>query len=101
MKKTLTISISTLIIAAVAFFIGYMVGRSWEKEPTESSKTEVAYKQSKYEVHDTISYPEPYDFYYETEKYIHDTIQSFIPQVVDTAKILADYYLTRKYKFDT
>lgn len=100
MNKSITISVASIIIAAVAFFLGYLVGRAWKKGEAAGTKTTVEIKQSKYEVHDTIRCPEPYAVYYDREVVVHDTIQSFIPQVVDTAAILADYFLTRKYNFD-
>lgn len=100
MNKSITISVASIIIAAVAFFLGYLVGRAWENGEEAGTKTTVEIKQSKYEVHDTIRCPEPYAVYYDREVVVHDTIQSFIPQVVDTAVILADYFLTRKYNFD-
>lgn len=100
MKKGITISVASIVIAAVAFFLGYLVGRAWEKGEVAETKTTVEIKPSKYEVHDTIRYPEPYAVYYDREVVVHDTIQSFIPQVVDTAAIMADYFLTRKYNFD-
>lgn len=100
MNKSITISVASIIIASVAFFLGYLVGRAWEKGEAAGTKTTVEIKPSKYEVHDTIRCPEPYAVYYDREVVVHDTIQSFIPQVVDTAAILADYFLTRKYNFD-
>ncbi len=100
MNKSITISITTLIIAAVAFFIGYLIGRTYEKETAGETKTSVEIVPSKYEVHDTIKYPEPYAVYYDKKVLIHDTIRSYIVQKVDTAAILADYFLTRKYNLD-
>lgn len=100
MNKTLTISISTIVIACVAFFIGYLVGRAWEKGEPAKTETKVEIQPSKYEVHDTIRCPEPYAVYYDKLTVVHDTIQSYIIQPVDTAAILADYFLTRKYNFD-
>ena len=100
MNKSITISVASIIIAAVAFFLGYLVGRAWENGEAAGTKTTVEIKPSKYEAHDTIRCPEPYVVYYDREVVVHDTIQSFIPQVVDTAAILADYFLTRKYNFD-
>ena len=81
-----------LIVFAIGFLFGYFLARSYQEEPKEIIKTIV-----KYEKGDTdtikIDNPVPYKVY--------DTITELqVVYVVDTNKIIDDYFKVREYKLD-
>lgn len=83
---------NALFIAVLAFVLGYILGRSnGEKQAKIVVKTETKYETLP-AIHDTIFQPVPFNQYYV------DTVLAYIP--VDTAAILADYFLTREYNLD-
>lgn len=96
MNKKFTISLSSIIIAAVVFFVGYLVGKGYA-DTKEVEKVVVKYKTEQLPpIHDTIPNPVPY--------YVHntDTVERIIEHTieVDTLAILADYYRLRNYDLD-
>ena len=96
MNKKFTISLSSIIVAAVVFFIGYLVGRGYA-DTKEVEKVVVKYKTEQLPpIHDTIPHPVPY-YVYNT-----DTVERIIEHTleVDTLAILADYYRLRNYDLD-
>ena len=94
MNKKVSVSIGALIAVTVAFVLGILVGKGYAD--TETVGKEVVKIKPEYlpAVRDTIYYPQPYFIGYT------DTVYQPIPAVVDTAAILKDYYLTRKYNLD-
>lgn len=95
-NKKFTISLYSIIGAAVAFFLGYLVGRGYAD--TAEDEKEVIKWKTEYlpAVHDTIIEPQPY-FVYKT-----DTVYSIMERTleVDTMAILADFYKVKKYNMD-
>ena len=96
MNKELKISITSVIISAVVFFLGYIFGRGYA-DTTERTTEVVKWKTELLPpVHDTLYFPLPY-LVYET-----DTVQKILEHKVDvdTLAILADYYRLRNYRLN-
>lgn len=93
MMKTKTV----IIIAIAALVLGFLLGRlSTSNKSSVEVKEVVKYVPSSYIVRDTISKDRlvPY------ETVIRDTVVRYLSQSVDTAEILKDYFLSRKYNLD-
>lgn len=87
--------IATFILYAAIFFtIGYTVGTCTRDEEVQE-KESVSIKPSSVFIHDTIYYPEPYVEYH--VRTILDTLREY---VIDTSRVVDDYYATRKYNLD-
>lgn len=86
---------TAIILGIVALILGFLLGRcSNINENIAKTEEVVKYVSSPYPVHDTVYKPKPY----EVIKHEHDTI--YLTQKIDTAKILEDYFLTRRYELD-
>jgi len=98
MNKSITISVSGLILFAIAIFIGYLIGKSSAKPSEQKTKTITTTSWVKGDiVRDTIKVPSPY----KVEVSIPDSIS--VPSKTDTTKLFAtwkDYYLKRRYNLD-
>lgn len=95
-NKKFTISLYSIIGAAVVFFLGYLVGRGYA-DTVEVEKEVIKWKTEYLPaVHDTIPEPQPY-LVYKT-----DTVDRIIEHTleVDTMAILADFYKVKKYNLD-
>ena len=95
MASEVKISKATIISVVVAFIVGFLISRAFIEEPTPIIKESIKYEPSPYVVHDTIEKPVPYEVIRDTTIYLPGK-----PIKVDTAAILADYFLRRKYKLD-
>ena len=86
---------TTIILSLVVLFLVFMLGRcsNVNKNIAKTEET-IKYVPSPYPVHDTIYEPKPY----EVVRHKRDTV--YLTQDVDTAKILEDYFLTRRYELD-
>lgn len=86
---------TTIILSIVVLFLVFMLGRcsNVNKNIAKTEET-IKYVPSPYPVHDTIYEPKPY----EVVRHKRDTV--YLTQDVDTAKILEDYFLTRRYELD-
>lgn len=86
---------TAIILSIVALVLGFLLG-NYSNINKNIAKTEevVKYVPSPYLVYDTIYKPKPY----EVVRHKRDTVYS--TQDVDTAKILEDYFLTRRYELD-
>lgn len=86
---------TTIILSLVVLFLVFMLGRcsNVNKNIAKTEET-IKYVPSPYPVHDTIYQPKPY----EVVRHKRDTV--YLTQDVDTAKILEDYFLTRRYELD-
>lgn len=83
-----------IVIAAV---LGFVVGRlTLVPETSVEVKEMVKFVPSTTIIRDTISTERlvPY------KTYVTDTVVKYMTQAVDTAAILKDYYLTRRYELD-
>ena len=98
MKTSVTISTTSIIVAAVCLFLGYLWGRSSVKLPEPKVITKTEWRDAP-PVHDTLWRPKPYP--------VHDT--SYVdrpvpvPSPVDTAALFAvwrDYYIARGFDLD-
>lgn len=86
---------TAIILGIVALILGFLLGRcSNINENIAKTEEVVKYVPSPYPVHDTIYKPKPY----EVIKHERDTV--YLAQKIDTAKILEDYFLTRRYELD-
>ena len=86
---------TAIILIIVALILGFLLGRcSNINENIAKTEEVVKYVPSPYPVHDTIYKPKPY----EVIKHERDTV--YLAQKIDTAKILEDYFLTRRYALD-
>ena len=96
MNKKFTISLSSIIVAAVVFFVGYLVGKGYAD--TKEVEKEVVRWKTKYlpPIHDTIPQPVPY-LVFDT-----DTVYKIKEHElsVDTLAILMDYFRVRNYALD-
>ena len=90
--KTINVVWISLAIAVMLFFTGFFVGRSTIKI-TSKTVTVTTIKKVPYAVEKKIDRPVPYAV--EHTKYLPGEIQK-----VDSAAILSDYELTRKYDLD-
>ena len=99
MGKQIVINRSTVILAILMFVLGFIVSRLTIGEQEVETKTVIKYKKQPYAVHDTINRPVPYTEYRDTGsvKYIFLPGEPIEP---DTAAILADYLVRRKYNLD-
>lgn len=86
---------TTIILSIVVLFLVFMLGRcsNVNKNIAKTEET-IKYVPSPYPVYDTIYQPKPY----EVVRHKRDTM--YLTQDVDTAKILEDYFLTRRYELD-
>lgn len=90
--KNKNVFLLVLISFVVGFLVGYFLARSYSKEPKEIIKTVVKYEKGNT---DTIKIynPVPYRVY--------DTITELqVVYVVDTNKVIDDYFKVRDYKLD-
>lgn len=95
-NKVFSISLYSIILCAIAFVIGYFIGKGYA-DTIEVEKEVIKYKTEYLPpIHDTIIQPVPY-LVQNT-----DTVELIIEKVleVDTAAILADYYRVRNYDLD-
>lgn len=84
------------VLSLVALFLGFGLGRLSVTENTVvETKKVVKNVLSPYTVKDTVFSPSPICTYYNVRV---DTL--YLEKKVDTAEILADYFLSRKYKLD-
>lgn len=96
MNKKFTISLGSIVLSAVIFFIGYLVGKGYA-DTVEVEKEVVKWKTEYLPaIHDSIPYPVPY-LVFDT-----DTVYKIKEHElsVDTLDILADYFRVRKYALD-
>ena len=96
MNKKFTISLGSILIAAVVFFVGYLVGKGYA-DTIEVEKEVVKWKTEYLPaVHDTIPQPVPY-LVFDT-----DTVYKIKEHElsVDTLAILMDYFRVRNYALD-
>ena len=96
MNKKFKVSLISIIISVIIFFLGYLFGRSYgDKEFVEKEITKWKVEQLP-PIHDTITYPIPYCVIDTdtVEKIINHSVE------VDTLQILADYYRLRQYDLD-
>lgn len=99
MDKKIFIKSSSIFFIILIFVLGFIAGRLTLDKQEIKVKTVIKYKKQPYAVHDTIVEPEPYVEYRDTGS-IHYV---YIPGKViepDTASILADYIVRRKYNLD-
>ena len=83
---------SVLIVFAIGFLFGYFLARSYQEEPKEIIKTVVKYEKSST---DTIKIDNPVPYK------VYDTITELqVVYVVDTNKVIDDYFKVREYKLD-
>lgn len=86
---------TVIIFGIVVLILGFLLGRcSNINENIAKTKEVVKYVPSPYPVYDTIYKPKPY----EVIKHERDTV--YLSQTIDTAKILDDYFLTKRYELD-
>lgn len=86
---------TAIILSIVALILGFLLGRCSDvNENIAKTEEVVKYVSSPYLVYDTIYKPKPY----EVVSHKRDTV--YLTQDVDTAKILEDYFLTRRYELD-
>lgn len=99
MGKNIVIRRSSIILAILMFVLGFVFSRLTIGEQELKTKTVIKYEKQPYAVHDTIDCPVPYAEYRDTGsiKYIFLTGEPIEP---DTAAILADYLVRRKYNLD-
>ena len=99
MRDQITIKRSVIITAILMFVLGFVVSRLTIKEGETKIRTVVKYEPAPYAVHDTIREPKPYTEYRDTGsiKYIYLPGEPIEP---DTAAILDDYIVRRKYNLD-
>lgn len=94
----MTIKIKIAIILSIVFFVlGFILGRlTLTPETVVETKESIKYIPSTTVIRDTIKEYKliPYDVF------VRDTITQYIVQEVDTAAILRDYNLSRKYALD-
>ena len=95
MASEVKISKATIISVVVAFIVGFLISRAFIEEPKTIVKESVKYEPSPYAVHDTIEKPVPYEVIKDSIVYLPGKLIE-----VDTAAILSDYFLKRKYKLD-
>lgn len=90
---------TSIILIIVAMILGFLLGRcSNVNEDIAKTKEIVKYVQSPYAVCDTIYKPTPYEVIKYEYKCKYDTV--YITEKIDTAKILEDYFLTKRYDLD-
>lgn len=91
--KTKTVIIVVIVAAILLFLLGRL---SVNNKTIVETKEVVKYKPSNFIIRDTITKDNlvPY------KVFVHDTIYQFISQNVDTAAIIKDYFLNRKYNLD-
>ena len=91
MKKK-TVFWLVLIAFVVGFLVGYFLVRSYSDEPKEIIKTVVRYEKGDT---DTIKIDNPVPYK------VYDTITKLqVVYVVDTNKVIDDYFKVREYKLD-
>lgn len=95
MASEVKISKAAIISVVVAFIVGFLISRAFIEEPTTIVKESVKYEPSPYAVHDTIEKPVPYEVIKDSIVYLPGKLVE-----VDTAAILSDYFLKRRYKLD-
>lgn len=99
MGKHIVIRRSSIILAILMFVLGFIVSRLTIGEQEVKTKTVIKYEKQPYAVHDTIYEPKPYAEYRDTGS-IHYIYLPGKPIEPDTAAILADYIVRRKYNLD-
>lgn len=99
MGKHIVIRRSSIVLAILMFVLGFIVSRLTIDEQEVKTKTVIKYEKQPYAVHDTIYEPKPYAEYIDTGS-IHYIYLPGKPIEPDTAAILADYIVRRKYNLD-
>jgi hypothetical protein len=99
MGKNIVIRRSTVILAILMFALGFIVSRLTIGEQEVKTKTVIKYEKQPSAVHDTIYEPKPYAEYIDSGS-IHYISLPGKPIEPDTAAILADYLVRRKYNLD-
>jgi hypothetical protein len=85
----------SIFLAIIALFLGFFVGlHVGGKKSSVETKETIKYIRSGYIIHDTIYEPQPYEIIKNDTLYVSSDV------VVDTLKILEDYFLRRKYDLD-
>lgn len=88
---------TTIIISIVVLVLGFFLGRlTFTPDSVVEIKESIKYVPSTTIIHDTI----PKDRLVPYETFLPDTVFQYLTQPVDTAAILRDYYLSRKYSLD-
>lgn len=88
------------IVLVILFIAGFLLGRLTIRENAGETEVreKITYVPAPYEIRDTIKEPVPY------LEYITKVDTFFIPVkepgVIDTLKVIEDYFLTRHYKLD-
>lgn len=90
---------SAIILSILALVLGFMLGRlTFTPETDVKVKETIKYVPSVNIIRDTVAVDKlvPY------ETFVRDTVTQYLTQLVpvDTAAILRDYYLSRKYALD-
>lgn len=99
MGKHIVIRRSSIILAILMFVLGFVVSRLTIGEQEVKTKTVIKYEKQPYAVYDTVYEPKPYAEYRDTGS-IHYIYLPGKPIEPDTAAILADYIVRRKYNLD-
>lgn len=99
MGKHIVIRRSSIVLSILMFVLGFIVSRLTIGEQEVKTKTVIKYEKQPYAVHDTIYEPKPYAEYRDTGS-IHYIYLPGKPIEPDTAAILADYIVRRKYNLD-
>lgn len=99
MGKQIVIRRFSIVLAIIMFVLGFVVSRLTIDEQEVKTKTVIKYEKQPYAVHDTIYEPKPYAEYIDTGS-IHYIYLPGKPIEPDTAAILADYIVRRKYNLD-
>lgn len=92
--------IIAIVSGIIVFFLGFFIGKNNIKEVKKEIQTVTKWEKGQ-TVHDSILMPQPYEvisYKYKEGKTIHDSV--LVSQKIDTAAILADYNLLRKYNLD-
>lgn len=88
---------TTIIISILALVLGFLLGRlTFTPESGVKIKESIKYVPSTTIIRDTI----PKEKLVPYETFIPDTVYKYLTQEVDTAAILRDYFLSRKYSLD-
>ena len=96
MNKTFNISLRSILVCAVVFFLGYLVGRGFG-DKVEVEKEVIRWRTEQLPpIHDTIVQAVP------VVVVNTDTVEKIVTHTleVDTMQILADYYKVKKYDLD-
>lgn len=87
-----------LILSIFTTLLGFLLGKCSRIDESVDKTEEIIKYIPSDPIHDTIYQPEPYEVIkYEYEK---ETDTVYLYNEVDTAQILLDYFLLKKYKLD-